>query len=139
MLADLFRRAARPNTAALSKDSAPGGPLPSDCFRGGGPSYSSTADPSGGGKKKTLAQLRIELFNSYDAPPAKTVAFVVSQIRRISGVNDFRTFSLQMGFTVIPSDEEFTDWLRFSVVPFSCARVHEGGSQPSGCAEAAVY
>ncbi|KAB5566239.1 hypothetical protein GE09DRAFT_1272663 [Coniochaeta sp. 2T2.1] len=114
LLADLFRRAARPNAAPpLRAPDGPHGPSPEELFVCGGPTYSTTE--SSGGSKKTLAQIRAELFDNYGAPPSGTAGDLVSQIQHIKLIDNFEDFSQQLGFRPIPTAEQFTDFLRFSV------------------------
>lgn len=62
-----------------------------------------------------LSQVREELFNRHGGPPPGAASKVAAMVRRMHGVRDFPTFMAEMGFKVIPTAANFTDFLRRTV------------------------
>ncbi|KAH8900023.1 hypothetical protein GQ53DRAFT_709308 [Thozetella sp. PMI_491] len=90
MFSELFRRIARPAAAAP-------------------PSHGLRAS------KKSLVQLRDELFDRHGAPPVGAAAFLSSEVRRLQQIDDFPSFLREMGIQAVPSARGFTAVLRQTV------------------------
>ena len=73
-----------------------------------------TARPSShtSGGKRSLAQVREELFDRHGTPPQGAAARLASEVRRLHTINDFPSFLVEMGLRSIPSAESFTKVLR---------------------------
>ncbi|KAK5662301.1 hypothetical protein OQA88_8207 [Cercophora sp. LCS_1] len=127
MFSELFRRTARPSPpkAAATVTSTP---MPQT------QSYNAaaaTANPSPAATRpiarKSLAQLRDELFRRHGGPPPGAAAHLASEVRRLQRIDDFPNFLREMGIT-IPSRSNFTQVLRDTVK----ASAAKGYSRPLG-------
>lgn len=65
--------------------------------------------------RKSLAQLRQEMFDRHGAPPRGAAARLANEIKRIHAVNTFPDFLKSMGIEKMPTATEFTAFLRRSV------------------------
>jgi ubiquitin-protein ligase len=65
--------------------------------------------------RKTLAQLRQEMFDRHGAPPKGAATRLANNIKRIHAVNTFPDFLKVMGVQKMPTAAEFTAFLRRSV------------------------
>ena len=89
MFTELFRRTARP-------------PAHADAGGDGAP------------RKKSLAELRDELFDRHGGPPRGAAARLAAEVRRLQTINDFPSFLREMGVT-IPGRLCFSQMLRRTV------------------------
>ena len=74
--------------------------------------FRKTARPNG----KPIQQVCEEAFETHGAPPKGTIERLASEIRHIHAVDRFPPFLKFMGITVMPNKEEFTTFLRESIV-----------------------
>jgi ubiquitin-protein ligase len=65
--------------------------------------------------RKTLAQLREEMFDRHGAPPKGAATRLANNIKRIHAVNTFPDFLRVMGIQKMPTAAEFTAFLRRTV------------------------
>ena len=68
-----------------------------------------------GGLRKTVSQLRDEMFDRHGAPPKGASTRLANDIKRIHAVNTFPDFLKAMGVLKMPTAAEFTAFLRRSV------------------------
>ncbi|GAB1313724.1 hypothetical protein MFIFM68171_03934 [Madurella fahalii] len=108
MFSQLFRATARPGSAEPRPANAP----------------SSTSTPTS--SRKSLTQLRDELFARHGAAPPGTAARLASEVRRLQQIDDFPSFLREMGVDV-PSASTFTAFLRYTVK----ASTEKGYSKPT--------
>ncbi|KIW19912.1 hypothetical protein PV08_00487 [Exophiala spinifera] len=71
-----------------------------------------TVNRGSGPGRKTLVQMREELFDSYGAPPFGAAARLAAQVKKIQDVDNFDDFLAVMGIENLPSKAELTDFLR---------------------------
>ncbi|KAK3375875.1 hypothetical protein B0T24DRAFT_617244 [Lasiosphaeria ovina] len=95
MFSELFRRAARPSISPPSPTGA-------------------TAAKSSGSTKKSLSELRDELFTRHGGAPFGTAAHMAAEVRRLQQIDDFPSFLKEMG-VAIPTQARFTEVLRSCV------------------------
>ena len=67
------------------------------------------------GDRKTVSQLRDEMFDRHGAPPKGAATKLANDIKRIHTVNSFPEFLRMMGILKMPTAQEFTAFLRRSV------------------------
>lgn len=65
--------------------------------------------------RKTISQLRDEMFDRHGAPPKGTATRLANEIKRIHAVNSFPDFLKVMGLQKMPTAAEFTAFLRRTV------------------------
>ena len=75
----------------------------------------STPSPSSSGGKRSLVELREELFDRHGGPPPGAAARLAAEVRRLHTVDSFPKFLVEMGMRSIPSTESFTEVLRQTV------------------------
>jgi len=121
MFSELFRRTARPNPPLGAKEPSPP-PTPPTLTK----SWSSVAaaKPKGSPspptntnsphRRKSLIELRDELFARYGAPPLGSAAHLASEVRRLQEIDEFPSFLKEMGVSY-PGKETFTAVLRESM------------------------
>lgn len=69
--------------------------------------------PQSGDSKKSLIELRDELFGRHGAPPPGAAAKLASEVRRLQKIDEFPSFLREMGLgDVIPGPKNFTEVLR---------------------------
>lgn len=71
-----------------------------------------TVNRGSGPGRRTLVQMREELFDSHGAPPFGAAARLASQVKQIQGVDNFMDFLVVMGIDVLPTKAELTHFLR---------------------------
>ena len=117
MFSELFRRTARPSpTRTHTSSPTTATPIPKPQLN----SYATATQteprpaqqPTPG--RKTLSQLRDDLFRTHGGPGPGTAAHLASEVRRLQKVDDFPSFLHEMGIR-IPSGSEFTGFLRKSI------------------------
>jgi hypothetical protein len=74
-----------------------------------------TTNQANGGLRKTVSQLRDEMFDRHGAPPKGASTRLANDIKRIHAVNTFPDFLKAMGVQKMPTAAEFTAFLRRSV------------------------
>ena len=74
----------------------------------------SSASGGEGVKRKSLAQIRDDLFDRHGGPPPGAAALLASEVRRLQNINDFPSFLREMGVT-IPGRLSFSQMLRRTV------------------------
>jgi hypothetical protein len=74
-----------------------------------------TTSQATGGLRKTVSQLRDEMFDRHGAPPKGASTRLANDIKRIHAVNTFPDFLKAMGVLKMPTAAEFTTFLRRSV------------------------
>jgi ubiquitin-protein ligase len=74
-----------------------------------------TTNQATGGLRKTVSQLRDEMFDRHGAPPKGASTRLANDIKRIHAVNTFPDFLKAMGVLKMPTAAEFTTFLRRSV------------------------
>ncbi|KAK2612395.1 hypothetical protein QQS21_001659 [Conoideocrella luteorostrata] len=89
MFSELFRRTVRPRTASTS---------------------SSRTD-----SRKSLVEVRNELFTRHGGPPVGAAAELASEVRRLQKIDGFPSFLREMGISAIPTPKNFTSVLRDTV------------------------
>ncbi|KXX74763.1 SUMO-conjugating enzyme ubc9 [Madurella mycetomatis] len=94
MFSQLFRATARPSPSESRPTNVP----------------TSLPTPS----RKSLTQLRDELFARHGAPPPGTAVHLASEVRRLQQIDDFPSFLKEMGVEM-PSASTFTAFLRHSI------------------------
>ena len=67
------------------------------------------------GQRKTLAELRDDLFSRHGAPPNGAAAELATAVRKIQAINSFPQFLKAMGIKQMPAKAEFTTYLRRSL------------------------
>ncbi|KAM7184603.1 SUMO-conjugating enzyme ubc9 [Rhypophila sp. PSN 637] len=112
MFSELFRRTARPSPPKASNtppppkaESAPAHPTTTS---------ESSASSSSPPKRKSLVELRDELFARHGAPPLGAAAKLAAEVRRLQEIDDFPSFLKEMGVSW-PGRATFTAVLRESV------------------------
>ena len=73
--------------------------------------FRKTARPPG----KSIHQVCDEAFEAHGAPPRGTTERLATEVRRIHAIDQFPPFLKYMGITVLPSKQEFTEFLRYSI------------------------
>lgn len=69
--------------------------------------------PETGDSKKSLVELRDELFGRHGAPPPGAAAKLASEVKRLQKIDEFPSFLREMGLgDVIPGPKNFTEVLR---------------------------
>ena len=123
MFSELFRRTARPSPpksrASTTPTRVPAVPKPLAVSFSAAAAATAQTTPvspprSRTPTRKTLVQLRDELFKRHGGPPSGTAARLASEVRRLQQINDFPSFLREMGIT-IPSASNFTAVLRDTV------------------------
>lgn len=84
-----------------------------------------TARPGGTLMKKSLVDMRDELFARHGAPPYGAAAKLAAEVRRLHHIDSFPDFMREMGLQHIPSAEQFTCILRDTV----CRSIAKGYSR----------
>jgi ubiquitin-protein ligase len=74
-----------------------------------------TTNQATGGLRKTVSQLRDEMFDRHGAPPKGASTRLANDIKRLHAVNTFPDFLKAMGVQKMPTAAEFTTFLRRSV------------------------
>ena len=74
-----------------------------------------TTSQATGGLRKTVSQLRDEMFDRHGAPPKGASTRLANDIKRIHAVNTFPDFLKAMGVQKMPTAAAFTAFLRRSV------------------------
>ncbi|KAK3316584.1 hypothetical protein B0H66DRAFT_299083 [Apodospora peruviana] len=108
MFSQLFRRTARPSPAETIPAGSPEVPR----------------------NKKSLAQIRDELFSRHGSPPAGSAAHLAAEVRRLQQVDDFPSFLREMGVP-IPSPSVFTSVLRDTMKASFAKGYHKWGAAPN--------
>jgi ubiquitin-protein ligase len=67
------------------------------------------------GPRKTISQLRDEMFERHGAPPKGAATRLANDIKRIHAVNTFPDFLKFMGIRKMPTATEFTAFLRLTL------------------------
>jgi hypothetical protein len=87
MFSELFRRTARPCDASSTETSA----------------------------RKSLVDIRNELFTRHGGPPSGAAAELASEVRRLQKIDEFPSFLREMGLQAVPGPKNFTSVLRDTV------------------------
>lgn len=123
MFSELFRRTARPNPPPESielslspQESAPSQPNPPTSWSSVAAATPEVSTPtntpkSSPDRRKSLVELRDELFDRYGAPPVGSAARLASEVRRLQEIDDFPSFLKEMGVSY-PGKATFTAVLR---------------------------
>jgi len=121
MFSELFRRTARPSPPKGIAP-APTPPIQTPATTLHAPSYTAAAStpnsqppiPARRPGKKTLPQLRDELFRRHGGPLPGAAAHLAAEVRRLQKIDDFPSFLREMG-VAIPPASKFTTVLRGTV------------------------
>ena len=74
--------------------------------------FRNTINRGTGDDRKSLVQMRDELFDSHGAPPYGTAAKLAAEVKAVHEINDFFAFLNVMGIEKTPSRKEMTSMLR---------------------------